>query len=372
MAENKRILKQKIRTRNIIIRGALVLVFAVFILLVIENLVIPLMTNEYINVEYGEHVISNTALGLMISEESDVPLDLQVGQSIRQEYGETAVAVILRGAVLSGDNLDDSAEQICLTKLWIVEPLPIPEGSPGMTRSVGLTNFLTEVLAERELSVVFDDFCAGRDRIRMRSAEEETFLVGVLPFTTGLSPYYYPFDTRTLDLEIWVETEIEFEDGSKETHIVAPNVNAQYNLPNWQLDLFKEQAITEDQPHPFSRFQLTLYRSLASRLLTTTLITSLFVIIILLSFTHKIDAFIQASVAVLLTLLGVQDLLLPNTIVETTIVDQSMLSLYILFALAILIRLAIKPIWDHTQVSEPDEADDEAEVQRPDDDEEME
>ena len=45
------------------------------------------------------------------------------------------------------------------------------------------------------------------------------------------------------------------------------------------------------------------------------------------------------------------------TITETTIVDQAILGFYILFALAILARLTIKPIWDRTRVPRLEEPD---------------
>ncbi len=188
------------------------------------------------------------------------------------------------------------------------------------------------------------------------SPEEADTSMGLLPFFTGLSPYYYPFDTRSLDLEFWVETEVTFEDGTQETRIIAPNVHTQYNLTDWQLHLYQEQITPENRAHPVTRSQLNLQRAFASRLLTTTLLLSLFIIIILLGFTNQIDAFIQASVAVLLTLLGIQDLLTPTAITETNMINQIILGLYILFALAILSRLTLKPIWDHTRVSSMDEA----------------
>jgi hypothetical protein len=134
--------------------------------------------------------------------------------------------------------------------------------------------------------------------------------------------------------------------------ITAPNVGAQFNLPNWQLYLFKEQTTPEDGSHPITRLQLSMQRPFASRLLTTTLLISLFIIILLLSFTKKIDAFIQASVAVLLTLLGIQDLLVPAGRTQSTIVDQMILVLYIMFALVVLSHLTVKPIWERTAISE--------------------
>ena len=334
------------------------MVFALVVLSVIENLLIPMMINQNINVEYGEQIPSNVGLAFVLSEEFEVPLDMQVVQSLRQEYGRSAVGLTLHGAVLSGVKLEPTTEQICITKLWVVEPLPIPEDSPGIDSDSILADFLKGAPVENTLHLEFDDFCVARGKIKIRSAKDEIKYMGVLPFATGLSPYYYPFDKRTLDLEIWVETEITYEDGTQEGQMIAPNVHAEYNLPDWQLNLYKEQVKPENRPHNITRYQLTLQRSFASRLLTTTLLSSLFIIITLLSFTHQMDAFIQASVAVLLTLLGIQDLLVPVAILQNTIVDQSILGLYILFALAVLSRLTIKPIWDRTRVPTVDETSD--------------
>jgi hypothetical protein len=257
--------------------------------------------------------------------------------------------------------LASTEERICLTKLWIVEPLLIPEDSPALgEQAADLASILNQIPVERKLDYEFDDFCAERGKLETTTFGGEGAPVGLLPFTRGLPPYNYPFDTRALDLQLWVEAEIEHQDGTRAEMVIAPNTQAQYNLPNWQLNLLIEQVTPENRTHPVTSHVLTLQRPFASRLLTTTLLASLFIIIILLGFTRQIDAFIQASVAVLLTLLGIQDLLVPATIAETTIVDDTILGFYILFALAVLARLTIKPIWDHTPVGDLGESDNDA------------
>lgn len=357
--ENKQ--KRTIRTRNLIIRGGLVLGFAAIVVSVIANLVIPAMTNTNITVEHGEQALSNVGLSFLVSEESEIPLELKALQSLRQEYGESAVRLTLGGVILSGEGLTSVEERICLTTLWIAEPLLIPEDLPALgEKSAYLADRLNQIPIERKLSYEFDEFCAERGTLKTLVSGNEEVLLGVLPFTRGRSPYYYPFDTRALDLEMWVEAEIEVQDDANKEIVIAPNTNSQYHLPDWQLSLFTEQGTPESRTHPVTSQKLALQRPFASRLLTTTLLASLFIIIILLGFTRQIDAFIQASVAVLLTLLGIQDLLVPLAIAETTIVDQTILAFYILFALAVLARLTIKPIWDHTHLTGLDEPDDDA------------
>jgi hypothetical protein len=343
--------KQRIRIRNLVIRVIMVLAFALVVLFAIENLIIPVITNSSISVEYGDRVVTGVGLSFSAVEEYDMPLDLQVIQSLRQEYADSAVKLVLRGAILSGEQLPPTAEQICLTKLWAAEVLPISEPSVATNKVTEFIDILNAIPVERKLSMALDDFCAARGKTKTWSTEEDDPIIGLFPFSTGLSPYYYPFDVRTLDLEIWVETEIEYEDGTRETRMIAPNMHTQYNLPDWQLSLYQEQTEPENRAHPVTKSQVTLQRAFASRLLTATLLSSLFIIIILLGFTNQIDAFIQASVAVLLTLLGIQDLLIPAAITETNIVNQIILGLYILFALAVLSRLTVRPIWEHTRLS---------------------
>ena len=342
--------KRRIRIRNLIIRIVLVLIFALILLFAIENLIIPVITNSSISTEYGERVVSGVGLSFSASEEFDMPLDLQVMQSLRQEYAETAVKLVVRGAILSGEQLDPQAKQLCLTELWVAEVLPISEPEAAPDNVTAFIGNLNEIPLERKLSLAFDDFCVEPGKTATWISDQDETIIGWLPFSTGLSPYYYPFDVRTLDLEIWVETEIEYEDDTWETRIIAPNLHTQYNLPDWQLFLYQEHTKPENRDHPVTVSQLTLQRAFASRLLTAMLLSSLFVIIILLGFTNQIDAFIQASVAVLLTLLGIQDLLTPTAITETNMVNQIILGLYILFALTVLSRLTIRPIWEHTRL----------------------
>ena len=365
MAKIEQPQKRRIRIRNLIIRIVLLLVFALVVLFAIENLIIPVITNTSISVAYGDRDASSVALAFTAYEEFEMPLDLEVLQSLRQEYAETAIKLILRGAILSGEKLPPAAEQICLTKLWVVEALPTTEIPAATDQITAFVSALEETPLERQLSLAFDDFCVPRGKNKIKSFEDDAALVGLLPFFTGLSPYYYPFDTRSLEVEIWVESEIEYEDGTRETQIIAPNLHTQYNLPDWQLSLYQEQTTPENRDHPVTRSHLTLQRAFSSRLLTATLLASLFIIIVLLGFTNQIDAFIQASVAVLLTLLGIQDLLTPAAITEINMVNQIILGLYILFALAVLSRLTIRPIWDHTRVSslESSDEDDDSEIE---------
>jgi hypothetical protein len=350
--------KRRLRIRNLIIRTVLVVVFALIVLFVIENLIVPTLTNTSLTVEYGEQMSSEVLLAFVMQEEFEIPINLQVIQSLRQEYANSAVRLILRGAILSGKNLPPEAKQVCLTKLWVIEPLPIPEDVSMSEKGAELVRVLNEIPIEHKLSAPFEDFCVSRDDTKIESLEDNAISVGLLPFTTGLTPYYYPFDDRSLNIEIWTETEIEYEDGSIELRISAPNINTQYNLPDWQLHLYQEQTTPENRDHLITSSHLTLQRAFASRLLTATLLSSLFIIIILLSFTNQIDAFIQASVAVLLTLLGIQDLLTPAALTETTLINQIILGLYILFALAVLSRLTVKPIWDYTKDSQLEDVDD--------------
>lgn len=359
MAITQQSQKNRIRSRNLVIRIILVIVFAGIVLLVAENLVIPAMTNQQISVEYGEYELSNVGLSFVLSEEFDVPFDLQVIQSLRQQYGESAVKLTLNGIALSGIKLGPTAKQICLTNLWVNEPLPVPENSSDTDTQVSLINNLNLIPDENKHNLAFDDFCVQRDKIKIRSSETDKALIGLLPFATGESSYFYPFDTRSLNLEIWVETEIEYEDDTKVMFITAPNVQqSQVIFSDWQMRLFKEQVTLENREHPITRWQLAMERPFASRLLTTTLLLSLFIIIFLLGFTRNIDAFIQASVAVLLTLLGIQDLLTPATKTQATIVDQAILGLYIMFALVVLSHLTVKPIWEFTRVSEEEAKED--------------
>lgn len=353
MTKPKKPRKYRIHIRNLVVRIILVIVFAGVVLLVVENLVIPALTNQHVNVEYGEYELTNVGLTFVLSEEFDVPFDLQVIQSLRQQYDKSAVKLTLNGAALSGVKLEPTAKQICLTNLWVSEPLPIPENPSDTEAQISLISILDQIPVENKYNLAFDDFCVQRNKVKIHSSEADQAFIGLLPFTTGESPYYYPFDTRSLNLEIWVETEIEYEDDTKEVFITAPNVQqSQAIFSDWQMHLFKEQVTLENREHPVTRCELTMERPFASRLLTTTLLLSLFIIIFLLGFTRQIDAFIQASVAVLLTLLGIQDLLTLTTYTQTTIVDQAILGLYILFALVVLSHLTVKPIWERTRVSE--------------------
>ena len=185
MANTEQVHNRRVRIRNLVIRIVLVLAFAWLVLLAVENLVIPAMTNQYISLERGEQMPSNVGLSFIVSEEFEIPLEMHVLQSLRQEYGESAVGLVLSGASLSGIKLGATAEQVCLTKLWVEQPLPFPEYSPVLEVSTTLAEILNEIPVTNELSMAFNDFCVERGGVKVRASDLETPLVGVLPFATG-------------------------------------------------------------------------------------------------------------------------------------------------------------------------------------------
>ncbi len=63
---------------------------------------------------------------------------------------------------------------------------------------------------------------------------------------------------------------------------------------------------------------------------------------------QETGSFLEISVGILFSLWTLQQLLVPDYIVGTTIVHNSILVLYLIFSFAILIRFIVKPIWDKT------------------------
>lgn len=75
MAKIEQPQKRRIRVRNLVIRIILVLVFALLVLFAIENLIIPVITNTSVNVEYGERTASGVGLSFTVLEEFDIVVD---------------------------------------------------------------------------------------------------------------------------------------------------------------------------------------------------------------------------------------------------------------------------------------------------------
>ena len=148
MADTAKHQKRRIRIRNVVIRVLLLLIFGMVVIAVIENLVIPAMTNQFITVENGNQTLTNVGLSFLISEEFEMPLDIQLAQSLRGEYDESAVRLVLSGVALSGEKLGEEAKQICLTKLWEVEPLPFPDDTTLSEESASLASILDQIVGE--------------------------------------------------------------------------------------------------------------------------------------------------------------------------------------------------------------------------------
>lgn len=194
-----------------------------------------------------------------------------------------------------------------------------------------------------------------------------------------VTPYLFPFDSRSLDLFFSVRLEQGDNNLPEESRTtisyIAPRILAFMDSQEWVSEVYftlQEEGVIEPkppQPIPVSpqaftmrpatatssppdifipsqmKMHIELTRPFSSKLLTIVILSFVAAAIVLLIKIDDLGNFLEVATAILLGLWGVQEVLIPDYIITTTIVHTLILALYTLFAFALFIRFVIKPFW---------------------------
>ncbi|MCL1495857.1 MAG: hypothetical protein M1G31_34685 [Pseudanabaena sp. Salubria-1] len=150
--------------------------------------------------------------------------------------------------------------------------------------------------------------------------------------------YYFPFDERSLYIGPHISL---YTNDNEKQKIVDYEIAGWVTAPNSDEKIIFENSDRDRQPN----IRVYLYRPFAYRALTLILLGSLFLFIISLAFLKDNGTFLEVSIGILFGLWGVQNILIPQNIKDTTIISSLILTLYICFVFVAFIRFVRFILW---------------------------
>ncbi|MEP0914050.1 hypothetical protein NDI45_24375 [Leptolyngbya sp. GB1-A1] len=151
------------------------------------------------------------------------------------------------------------------------------------------------------------------------------------------SIYYFPFDERSVTIFPAITL---YENNGEKQRIID------YEIAGWVTAPKSDEKIllkNIDGKEPY--IEVYFYRPIAYRALTLILLGSLFLLITSLFFIADNGTFLEVSVGILFGLWGIQDILIPKNITETTMVNSLILTLYVCFIFVFLLRFVRFNVW---------------------------
>lgn len=147
----------------------------------------------------------------------------------------------------------------------------------------------------------------------------------------------YPFVGHDIIVTLWTEVENEF------VRVEFNRIN--FIFPEWQVeaDMFTNSVPLNDENQIARQIEFHLQRRPSLQILTIVLLIATFVFILLLATISDTGSALEVSVGILLGLWGIQEILIPTNIENTTPVHEAILFLYLLFASVALFRFVVKP-----------------------------
>lgn len=152
--------------------------------------------------------------------------------------------------------------------------------------------------------------------------------------------YYFPFDYYEADSEISAEGVITSSSRSQ-NYTYQPDFLGYINAPGWQIDI-----VNDGQPEiARHRLHFFIQRPPYLKIATVVILVSLLFVIFAIPFISEIGSSVDVAVGILLGLWGVQDVLIPDYVTWTTMLEQIILFLYVLLAFSLFVRTTIYPLW---------------------------
>jgi hypothetical protein len=238
---------------------------------------------------------------------------------------------------LSARNRRD--EPICLKRIYLLKSIH--------TRRLGLDRERFS-FAPREFEPIIevDNFCF-QGTASVNSYDEDLIIkwesVNLIPKTYANQFRRFPLDGAFADLFVWAEFHAQ---GSDEIIPIAPSISFINSQENWDQTITLAHPILQLRDRELDATLVSIYsqRPPSIFVLTALLLSLITIFIILLAFVSDTGSALEVSIAILVGLWGIQGILIPEYVVETTLVHISIYLLYLLFALVALFRFVISPL----------------------------
>lgn len=156
-------------------------------------------------------------------------------------------------------------------------------------------------------------------------------------------PLYYPFDVRRSEFFVWADAYQNDNDLIE----VVPQLHLASMMREWSETVtFQEKQIeVNDTIRKALYVDVTFQRPISVRIFTSLMITALFLFITLLLFVRDNGSALEVSLAILLGLWGVKDLIRGPDQYSMILIDTIFFMLYIYFAIIVFLRFSTLPLY---------------------------
>lgn len=247
---------------------------------------------------------------------------------------------------------DELSEGVCYDIIMLHERLQNSSSKPSSYAGEWVSGTLSPGW-ESSLSRQFEmsKLCEREDTKFNRLNPESTDLPesDLLTSVPQISPYYFPFDRHKIIASVAVGTTPD--DGSDEPKFIFTTPHASINAKDWDV---------EYKLIPFEDFQnaslmIDLKRPLPMRVLFVVIIGTILIASLLLIIVDSTSGVLEVAVGILFSIWSVQEIIKPDYVTWTTLIDSILLMLYLILAIALFIRFVLKPLWFRYDPPLPDE-----------------
>jgi hypothetical protein len=193
----------------------------------------------------------------------------------------------------------------------------------------------------------FGDLCAEDDYLLFlntssQGAHQEGVSGNWLQIADTTSPIssqrFYPFDSRRGKFALWLESD------SSTALDIFPEVRVDSNKWRTRTSVNHQNLTINDVNHRVAFLNVTFSRPLNIRIASTLLLAVILGFTFVILFVPDIGSALQVSVAIILGLWGVREILAPESTGYLSLIDVAVLGIYLVLANVALIRFIIWPI----------------------------
>jgi len=262
-------------------------------------------------------------LGLRIAETGQQPIVSQDQANSRGRYNGETMAVSLNYITIPSNKMK-KGQQFCIQKFVVLN-----------------INTFTSNLDPLEGSLIENPICIGTGTTYFKYQKIPEGLI----YSEDSNPFYFPFDTQTLNFDILLDAFVLEQTGEKKTALVDSkkfDIKADLYPPKWQKNIKLIDRLVMDVG--VVETDLTLKHPIFYRVLTMILSLLVLIILLTLQYIRNLEDFLQIAVALLLGLWGVQQVLVPDYIDFPILVNYVILLLYLYLAVFIAVEIFKKTL----------------------------
>ena len=162
-------------------------------------------------------------------------------------------------------------------------------------------------------------------------------------------PYFYPFDSYKVVGTAYLQFANEPDPTAEQINRGVADLEVGVRSSIWDV----KAEVTQGKEGFYNQLSIFYERSRPWKILTVALLGTIAIFIFSTIFISETGSMLEVTVGILFSLWGIREILVPEYIQRTTIVDHIVILLYLLLAFAVIIRLVIRPLWPRVTTPKP-------------------